>query len=240
VIPDALQAPTLTAAGAFIGVIVGAVLTAYNQKRERRQRRVNEQLSSFYGPMLALRLKILSQTELRENLSNKADEAWRGAVGRIYEGDNESLKIERMAQLDRERWPSFEKLFDYSARQFTDEIVPSYRQMVDLFTSKIHLAEQSTIAYLPVLTQFVEIWNRWLNGSLPGEVLGLINHTESALAPFYEDVLENYRHMQSELSEKRRRWGWWRSPRITVRGPAIAVNPFSPPERPAGDDKAGT
>jgi hypothetical protein len=44
--------PVIAAAAGLLGVAVGGYFTAYNQKRERQQRRVTEQLAEFYGPML--------------------------------------------------------------------------------------------------------------------------------------------------------------------------------------------
>ena len=76
----------------------------------------------------------------------------------------------------------------------------------------------------------MEIWNRWLNNPLPGEVLGLLNHSEDNLRPFYDNLLETFTRMQRELSEKRSWWGWWRRAPIKVHGPIIAVNPFATPK----------
>jgi len=216
--------------------MAGGWLTAHNQKRERQQRRINEQLAGFYGPMLALRTQMLSQSELGQKIRGNAGTAWQEIVKRAYEGDNESRKIDRMEKLTQQRWPSFEKLTEYGNRQLVEEILPSYRKMVEIFTSKLHLAEPSTIAYFPTLLEFVEIWNRWLNESLPVEVLGHLNHTEDNLSPFYANLLENFTRMHRELSEKRRWWGWWRRSSIKVHGPMIAINPFAAPKKGSRDE----
>ena len=209
--------------------MVGGWLTAHNQKRERRQRRISEQLAGFYGPMLAIRAQVLSQMDLGQKISGKAEAAWQTVVKRVYEGNDELGKIDRMEKLTQQRWPSFEKLTAYGNRQLVEEIIPSYRKMVELFTSKMHLAEPSTITYFPVLLEFVEIWNRWLNESLPGEVLGLLNHSEDTLFPLYDNLLETFTRMHQGLAEKRRWWGWWRPSPIKVHGPRLAVNPFAAP-----------
>ena len=229
-IPETLQIPALTAIAAFIGVMAGGWLTAHNQKRERQQRRINEQLAGFYGPMLALRTQLLSHSELSQKISGKAEVAWQAIVEPAYEGNDELRNIDRVEKVTQQRWPSFEKVMQYGNRQLVEEIIPSYRKMVELFASKMHLAEPSTITYFPALLEFVELWNRWLDESLPGEVLGLLNHTEGNLFPFYDNLLENFARMHQELAEKRRWWGWWRrSPK--VHGPALAVNPFAAPKR---------
>ena len=94
--------------------MVGGRLTAHNQKRERQQRRMSEQLAGFYGPMLAIRVQVLSQSELRQRISGKTDTAWQALVKRAYEGNHELGKIDRMEKITRQRWPSFEKLTEYS------------------------------------------------------------------------------------------------------------------------------
>jgi hypothetical protein len=114
-----------------------------------------------------------------------------------------------------------------------EEIIPSYRKMVELFTLQMHLAEPSTINCFPALLEFVEVWNRWLDESLPSEVLGLLSHTEETLFPFYENLLDNFTRMQDVLREKRRWWDWRRPSLIKLRGPAIAVNPFASPKSKA-------
>jgi hypothetical protein len=226
-----ILASVITATAAFIGVMVGGWLTALNQKRERRHRRISEQLAGFCGPILAIRAQVLSQRELGQRISGAAEAAWQAMVKRAYEGNDELGKLDRMEKLTQQRWPSFEKLTEYGNRQLVEEVIPSYRKMVELFTSKMHLAEPSTITYFPALLEFVEIWNRWLNESLPGEVLGILNHTEDTLFPLYDNLLENFTRMHQELAEKRRWWGWWRRSPIKVHGPALAVNPFAAPKR---------
>jgi hypothetical protein len=145
---------------------------------------MGEQLAGFYGPMLALRAQTLSQSELHQRISRKAGVAWQEMTKRAYEGNDESGRIDRMERLTQQRWPSFERLAEYGNRQLVEEIIPSYRKMAEFFASKMHLAEPSTISYFPALLEFVEVWTRWLDGSLPVEVLGQLGHSESTLFPF--------------------------------------------------------
>jgi hypothetical protein len=107
--------------------------------------------------------------------------------------------------------------------------------MVDLFTSKLLLAEFSTIQHFPALLEFVEIWNRWLDRSLPVEVLGQLNHSEEKLFPFYQDLADNFARLQGMLQEKRR---WRRRPAVKVHGAALAVNPWAIPKRASETPKA--
>ncbi len=228
--PVEILVPTIAAASGLLGVAVGGYFTAHNQKRERQQRRISEQLAEFYSPMLALRAQVLAKGELRLKISGEADAAWRAMMERAYaRKEVKEGNIDYVEKLINERSPHFDKLVDYENSQLAQDIVPSYRQMLDLFTSKMHLAEFSTIQHFAVLLEFVEIWNRWLDHSLPVEVLTQLQHSEEKLYPFYENLADNFARMQQALREERR---WWRRPAtLKVHGPAIAVNPFATPKR---------
>jgi hypothetical protein len=77
--------PSVIAATAgLLGIGVGGFLTAYNQRRERRQRRMSEQLGGFYGPMVALRLQVLAGSGLAIKVSAAAETAWKAMVDRAY------------------------------------------------------------------------------------------------------------------------------------------------------------
>jgi hypothetical protein len=231
ILPSAIAA----AAGLF-GVAVGGYVTAHNQKRERQQRRTSDQLAEFYSPMLALRAQILTKSELRLKISGEAESVWRKMMERPYtQFKNEASLIDYVERLTKERSPDFERVIHYENRQLAEDIIPAYRKMVDLFTSKMHLAEFSTIQHFPALLEFVEIWNRWLDRSLPVEVLGQLNHSEEKLFPFYQDLADNFARLQGMLQEKRR---WRRRPAVKVHGAALAVNPWAIPKRASETPKA--
>jgi hypothetical protein len=194
----------IAAASGLLGVAVGGYWTAHNQKRERQQRRISGQLGEFYSPMLGLRAQVLAKSELRLKISGAADAAWRTMMDRAYK-----VGIEEVEKIDKERFPLFENIIEHDNRQLAEDIMPAYRKMVELFTSKMHLAEFSTLQHFAVLLEFVEIWNRWLDKSLPGEVLTQLNHSEEKLYPFYEDLGNNFARMQQALREDRR---WWHRP----------------------------
>jgi hypothetical protein len=68
-----------------------------------------------------------------------------------------------------------------------------------IFTDGMWLAEPSTIRHYAALVEFVEIWNRFLDQSLPREVLQQIEHKEETLQPLYADL----EHNLSTLSKRR-------------------------------------
>ena len=104
-------------------------------------------------------------------------------------------------QLDRsgDRFPDFEKIIHEDNRQLVDELMPCYRDMVNLFRDKMGLAEPSTLEHFGALVEFVEIWDRWLDETIPAEVPGALEHGEEKLYPLYDDLSRQFRRLQKEL-----------------------------------------
>lgn len=193
----------ISATGTLVGVLVGGWLTSRNQKRERQTRFFREQIGEFYGPMLAMRAEVLAKSELRLKISGAAGAAWHGLVAEARRGGG----IQLVREVREASFPIFEEIIKYNNRQFAEEIMPIYRKMAERFVEKMHFAEVSTIGYLEELIDFVEIWNRWLAESLPGEVVERLGHSEEKLFPFYRDVASQFVALQTEVKEARR---WWR------------------------------
>ena len=126
----------ISAAAALLGAKLGGRIGAENQRIERRQKRVGEQLGQFYAPMLSIRARILAKLEVQSKVSGAADRAWRERL----EGVRDIDKIEKLM----ERWPDFEKVVAENNRQFIEEIMPLYRQMVEHFSAHLGLAEAPT------------------------------------------------------------------------------------------------
>jgi len=153
--------------------------------------------------MFAIRAKSLAKSEQRLKISGTADAAWRELV----DDERERRGIEGIERARRVSFPMFEEIIEYDNRQFLEEILPSYREMLRLFVEKMYLAEVSTIVHLEELIGFVEIWDRWLAKSLPSEVVKRLGHSEERLFPFYRDVATHFASLQEEVKESRR---WWR------------------------------
>lgn len=185
----------IPAAAGLLGVLVGGWMTANNQKKERHHNRIREQLERFYSPLLSMRLQIRSKSELRLKLSQLANTAWQNRLQSVRDDP------QAMAAVERARGPQFDKLFDYSDEQLRTELIPLYRTMLEHFTAHIWLAEPSTLTHLNTLVEFVEIWNRFLANTLPHEVLKLIDHSESKLYPFYEDLETQTNRLREELQK---------------------------------------
>lgn len=197
--PCEISVAIVAAASGLLGVALGGYFTALNQKRERQYRRIGDQLGEFYGPMLALRAEVLAKSELRCKISGLADSEWRTLMENARKVGEQHLR-----EVDEQRSPEFKKIIEYNNRQLVEDILPIYRKMVEIFRSKMHFAEISTIQHFGTLVEFVEARNRWLDGSLPNEVLEQLSPSEKKLYLFYEDLAETFGRMQQGLREKRR------------------------------------
>jgi hypothetical protein len=142
--------------------------------------------------MLACHEAIRAKSELRLKISQAADQAWRGICANRtgpFLDSNESFK-------------PFEKIIQYNDRQLREDLLPVYGKMLEVFTEKYWLAEPETRAYYKDLTEFVEVWKRWLRGTLPPQVLEKLGHSEDKLHPFYEELEERLHVLRANLTKK--------------------------------------
>ena len=187
----------VTAAAGLAGVVAGGGITALNQRRERRNNRLREQLQTFYSPLLGMHLQVRAKSEVRVKVSNIAQASWPD----LFRGV-ESPQIKQRIQDESE--PQYVRLIEYSNAQLTNEIVPLYRDMLEHFTKNLWLAEPSTVSHYAALIEYVEMWNRFLDGSLPKEVLDKVEHKEERLKPLYADLKEQFERLRRELKEEPR------------------------------------
>ena len=183
----------IAAGSALLGVGIGGFIAARNQKRERRNARIREQIEGFYSPMLGMRAEIEAKSNLRQRLHALAGETWQEELL----GHSAETKI----QITEQRWGAFAKLVEYSDNQRREELIPLYEKMLEQFSKNLWLSEPSTIAYYAALSDFVEIWRRFLDKSIPVEMLRKIEHSEQALVPLYDDLKMQFDKLTRELSE---------------------------------------
>jgi hypothetical protein len=195
--PYALWAQILIpAVAALAGVLIGGLITSHNQKKDRQYRRTKEQLEGFYSVLLGMRLQIHTKSELREKLNTIAREVWPKELESGSFGD--PLAKEKIFNA---KWPQYEKIFEYNERQLEQEIIPLYREMLAHMTKFMGLAEPSTIKHYGTLVEYVEIWNRAFQQSLPREVRARLQHEEQKLYPFYEDLETQAQRLRDKLKK---------------------------------------
>jgi hypothetical protein len=191
--PVALSQALIGAVAALAGVLIGGWIATANQKRERQHRRMREQLEGFYSVLLAIRLQIRAKSSLRERLRTIANEAWQEELK--PGGSDPQAK----AYIENLRWPQYQKILDYDEAQIHAEIMPLYQQMLDHMTKHRGLAETSTLPHYETMVEFLEIWNRGLQKTLPAKVITRIGHEESKLHPFYEEIERQAARLRTQL-----------------------------------------
>lgn len=170
----------ITAVAALVvglgGVLLGAWLTGRHQHAKRRAEFLEHQLRDFYSPLVSLLNQILAKKQMRE-------------------------KVLQIAQQDpRVKGDHINRLIQHDTEHFVEEIFPDYQSMLTIFRDNLWLAETETRSYFPALFEFVEIWNRWLKGTLPAEMVHIVGHSEEPLQPFYEHLRRKHDELQTRLS----------------------------------------
>ncbi len=189
---DVLQ----TGAGALFTFLAGLVGVGVGIRQVRIQMRydfIEKQLTNLYSPLLGIRNDIKAKTGLRYQLSNVAQEAWREICERkkgILDWDH-----------DKEFKP-FSNMIEYDNKQFHTELLPQYREMLKIMKENSWLAETETRKWYAELASFIEIWNRWLEQSLPISVLEKINHSETKLNGFYKHIEDTVERLRDQLPKR--------------------------------------
>jgi hypothetical protein len=186
---------SVPAISGLCGVILGTLLTVWRDKINRRHKFLSNQLSEFYSPLLALRKELQAVGKIRLKISGTADKTWRDLCKR-YDGNPSGLQ-----NLGRVKGEKFEKIIEYDNEYLKAETIPAYHSMIDIFRKNIMLAEPSTAEHFPALLEFVNIWDRYLAGTLPGEVIIELKHSEQSLYPLYEDIQLQHEKIRSKLAE---------------------------------------
>lgn len=179
------------------GVLVGSWLGTRREISQRRYVFLERQLREFYSPLLGLRAEIRMRSELRASIHSAADAEWRRLCGEARETAD---PVDAVQKLQDRRWKDFERIIDYDNRQFTEELVPAYRRMLEVFRDNIWLAELKTRGFFNKLLEFVEIWERWLARAIPYEVVQKLGHSEETLEPFYRHLEQKHDELRERLS----------------------------------------
>jgi hypothetical protein len=198
--PDAVTAswinPLISGAAALLGVAIGAALNVYAEGKRRRADFTARQLRDFYGPLLGLRSAIRAHSELRVKLQDAQDAAWAQVVEQArQDGGIGAIQKLREGPLGQK----FSGMIDEETRQFREVILPWYKKMVEVFRDNISLAEPETRSHFAVLIQFVEVWERFLDGKIPGQVTQELGHTEAKLHPLYDNIERTHDRLRRSL-----------------------------------------
>jgi len=189
----------ITASAGLAGVALGAWLTTGRERAARRHRFVQRQLEDFCAPLVGLHQEIRAKSELRETIRAAAGVSWAELCQEAREADRASGGVAHTSHFQETKSPEFQRIIEHDNSQLRDHLLPAYQEMLDLFRDNMWLADASTRAHYPQLLRFVEIWNRWLNESLPPEVVEKVEQREETLKPFYENIEEQMERLRSKL-----------------------------------------
>ena len=187
----------ISASAALLGVFVGGWMAALNGKKERRHALLMKKLEEFYGPFNGIRSRIRVKSELRPEISALLNKSWTQLIEQAR-----PLGSDYMKEVSDNHAPEYDRMTEYNNNQLISELLPAYKELLALLISKMHLAEASTYEHLPALIRFIEVWDRWLNKTLPVEVLNELGHTEKSLYPLYEDVERQFVKLQESLNQE--------------------------------------
>lgn len=181
------------------GIFVGGWLTSRRDVVSRKHAFITKQLQDFYSPLLGIRMEIRTRSELRERLSEAADAEWQQLVAEA----RASGGVEAVQRLQEEQFPTFKRMIDWDNKKLFEELLPAYRSMIHVFREHLWLAEPDTLEFLSGLVEFVEVWERVRDDSVPMGVVTRIGHGEEKLKPFYDHLESRVKELRGKLKDGR-------------------------------------
>jgi hypothetical protein len=187
---------TLVAVSAFsglAGVLVGSWLSRKREASQRRHSFVERQLREFYSPLLGIRSEIQALGQVSVKVSKTGNAVWRAHCDRYRTAPNV------LAEWCEKHKDEYTADIEYNNRQFEEVLLPAYKRMVVTFRENLWLAEIETRVYFAKLVEFVDLWVRWLEHTIPALVMREIDLRESELLPFYEHLAVTHDELQRRL-----------------------------------------
>lgn len=135
-------------------------------------------------------------SELRQKISQSADNHRR----KICNDARESGGPEYLEQVTDDRRDEFMKSIEYDNRQLNESLLPSYIKIETIFRDNYYLAENKTREFFRPLIEFNDIWQRWLDRSIPLEVVKELGHEEELLQPFYDNLEKTHNKLRAKLA----------------------------------------
>lgn len=178
---------------ALVGGLVVYVFGIRKLSIELRNAFIQKQMSEFYSPIAGCRKRIRAKSEVREKVSSAVSEAWKELCAPYTETNQPTHN-------HAEQYEPYRKIIEYDNNQLSEELMPLYRKILDLFTEKYWLADEDTRAYYQGFLEFVEIWERYLARALPGDVIQKLGHSEENVLPFYDHVERKLSALQEEVN----------------------------------------
>jgi hypothetical protein len=175
----------------IIAVWLGYRAALAQGRKEKQLEFVERQISEFYSPLVGCVNRVRAKANLSAEISRAADTAWRQIADRAPRDwvDHE------------ERFQPFKSLIDYGNRELREQVIPTYDKMEQIFSDNYWLAEPETRQWYPELIKFLDIWHRFLDRSIPVEVIEEVKHGEDRLLPFYDHLPKELDRLRNKLIE---------------------------------------
>jgi hypothetical protein len=184
----------ISATAGLMGVFVGAMMTSLNQKKERKHAHIRQQLQEFYSPMLGMRQEIAAKEESRRKINEMVHTTIKESKA------NDPSGVPRGHYFPDER-KALMGLSAHDHKQWEEEILPLYGEMLKKFTSELWLAEPSTRAHYGELTNFVERWSRVQALTDAAEVAWRVDLSDENVNPLYDDLEVHFTRLQKLIRE---------------------------------------
>jgi hypothetical protein len=155
---------------------------------------MEKQLRELYSPLVSIRKRIRALSELRPRIAGEAQMVWEGLCSEAQERGGAALQ-----QLRAERSAQFTAVI-YENEQLKNELLPAYRQMREIFQEKFWLAQDSTREHFKELIVYIELWDRHLQRTIPGEVIAKLEVREAKLNPLYDDLERTFGDLRGRLA----------------------------------------
>lgn len=176
----------------LLGARIGYRFSLKRFEIEKRLDFISQQVTEFYSPLVGCRMRIRASSELRVELSSACGTTWK----KICEEQSTPF-------LDHEKhFEPFKKQIEDENQRFPKYLLPLYDEMVDRFTKKYWLAENTTKEFYKPFCRYVELWHRYYDEAIPPRVLEEVKIDESDLMPFYEDLEKNLNCLTGKIAKK--------------------------------------
>lgn len=191
----------------FIPSLVAALVYFLGIRQLKTKRRIDfakEQLTEFYGPMVAARAQVEGFTRFDRILRAAAGHADSLHQDR-YRG--RGITSEYLAEMD-EYSKELERFYGGLNDRFRTTGIDALIRMRDLFAQKIVFADPDTQPWFEYFHAFVEMWsshrdnltNQFMSRTVAGTVGAMFD--EGLLQPFYAHLRERAAYYHAEIARK--------------------------------------
>jgi len=189
--PSELISFLTTILATFLGATAAFMFGLRKASADRRAEFRRQQLTEFYSPIAGHAKRARALLAMSMKVWNAKDKGWRDVLA-PYLG-NYTKKLDE----DHRR---FAKIAEYENAQLDEELLPIYRLILDVFTSKYSYALRSTRQYYEGYYAFVNQWDRVKREALPTEVREHLPHNAKVLHEFFDHIENMLQTLQDELT----------------------------------------